>query len=221
MPGTLTDNLHRIQDRIAASLAHSGRPDQSVTLIAVTKSVGIEEIRQLRELGVTHFGENRVQNAGPKISAEHDGVVWHMIGNIQRRKAKDVVRLFDRIDSVDRIELADELAARTLDRETPLPILLEVNVSGEETKHGFAPDQLSAALEQISGYASLRVEGLLTMAPYYNDPEHTRPIFAHLRALADQFDLPRVSMGMSNDYEVAVEEGATEVRIGTALFGDR
>ena len=180
--GFIADNLGRIQDRIAESLAKAGRAAGAVTLVAVTKEVGLAEIETLRDLGVTHFGENRIQTAEPKISAAGEGVVWHMVGNIQRRKAKDVVRLFDRVDAVDRIELADELAARAGGRESALPVLLEVNVSGEPSKHGFVPAELPSVLERVSGLSALRVEGLMTMAPFYDNAERARPLFAALVA---------------------------------------
>ena len=218
MGGSIADNVCRIRDRIAAAMARAGRRGDAPTLVAVTKTVGIAEISALQEVGVTHFGENRIQPAGPKIAAIGTGVTWHMIGTIQRRKAKDVVRLFDCVDAVDRIDLAEELAARAGERTSPLPVLLEVNVSGEASKHGFAPSELASALDRIAALPALRVEGVMTMAPFCDDPEETRPVFAGLKRLADSLGLPRISMGMSNDYEVAIEEGATEVRIGTALF---
>jgi pyridoxal phosphate enzyme (YggS family) len=216
--GSIPENLRRVQDRMAESMARAGRMGEPPTLIAITKSVGVEAIETLRELGLSHFGENRLPAAETKIAAIGGGVTWHMIGTIQRRKAKDVVRLFDRVDAVDRIELAVELAARAGERGRVLPILLEVNVSGEESKHGFSPEALPSALEQIAALHALHVEGLMTMAPLYQDVERTRPVFAALKALADRYALPRISMGMSNDYTVAIEEGSTEVRIGTALF---
>lgn len=218
MGGPIADNLRRIRDRIAGAMARAGRKGPLPTLVAVTKTVGAAEIEQLRELGLTHFGENRLQPAAPKIAALGAGVTWHMIGTIQRRKARDVVRLFDYIDAVDRLELAEELAARAGERAAPLPVLLEVNVSGEASKHGFAPAQLPDALDRIAALPALRIEGLMTMAPLYDDAERTRPVFAELKRLADSLGLPRISMGMSNDYEVAIEEGSTEVRIGSALF---
>jgi hypothetical protein len=144
-----------------------------------------------------------------------------MIGTVQRRKAKDVVRLFDRVDSVDRIELAEELDRRVQRNAEPLPILLEVNVSGEASKHGFAVDALRESLTRVSSLAHVRIEGLMTMAPFYRNPEETRPIFRRLRRLATELNMPVTSMGMSNDFEVAIEEGATEVRIGTILFEQR
>ena len=218
MNSAIADNLRHIQDRIRAAQARARRDAAPVTLIAVTKSVGLAEIQALSELGVEHFAENRVHLAEPKISAFQGRATWHMIGNIQRRKAKDVVRMFQRVDAVDRMELADELARRAEELGVTLPILLEVNVSGEDAKHGMDEDAVDSALRHIARHQSLRVEGVMTMAPFYEEPEGTRPVFRALRALADRFQLPRVSMGMSNDFEVAIEEGATEVRIGTALF---
>lgn len=201
-----------------SALARSGRPAESVTLIAVTKTVGVPEIEELRRLGVLHFGENRVHAVEPKKVALGGGVTWHMIGTIQRRKCKEVLRLFDCVDAVDRIELAEELGIRAGERTSPLPVLIEVNVSGEESKHGFTAEALPQALDRMRSIPTLRVDGLMTMAPFFDNAEQTRPIFAELRALADRFGLKRVSMGMSNDFEIAIEEGSTEVRIGTALF---
>ncbi|NUM53046.1 MAG: YggS family pyridoxal phosphate-dependent enzyme [Candidatus Hydrogenedentes bacterium] len=218
MRGSIADNLRRIQDRITNAMARAGRSGEPPTLVAVTKSVGLSEIGELRRLGVTHFGENRVKPAETKIDGCGPGVSWHMIGTVQRRKAKDVVRIFDFVDAVDRVELAAELAVRAAERRIVLPVLLEVNVSGEESKHGFTPAELSSALDQVRTFDSLKVEGLMTMAPLHDDVERTRPVFAGLCALANRLGLRRVSMGMSNDFEVAIEEGSTEVRIGTALF---
>ncbi len=218
MSPSIPDNFHRVKERIANALARAGRPSGSVTIVAVTKTVGVPEMEELRRLGVTHFGENRVHAVGPKKAALGSGVTWHMIGNIQRRKCKEVVRLFDCVDAVDRIELAEELGTRVGERPSPLPVLIEVNVAREESKHGFTAETMPQALERLQSIDSIRVEGLMTMAPFFDNAEQTRPIFAELRALADRFGLKRVSMGMSNDFEIAIEEGSTEVRIGTALF---
>jgi len=214
----IANNLDRIRERIAAACQRSNRPSESVTLIAVTKSVGLDEVRCLHAQGLRHFGESRIQDAESKVAARLDGAIWHMIGSVQRRKAKDVCRLFDRVDSVDRLELAVELAKRLPPGHEPLPLLLEVNVSGEATKHGFAPQSLGEALHEIEALPNLRIEGLMTMAPLYADAQRTRPVFATLRALAVRYKLSRISMGMSNDFEIAIEEGSTEVRVGSALF---
>ncbi|MDZ4861762.1 MAG: YggS family pyridoxal phosphate-dependent enzyme [Candidatus Hydrogenedentes bacterium] len=218
MHSAIAENLGRIKDRIAGACERTGRSPAEVTLIAITKSVGVEEVQFLQSMGVTHFGENRVRSGESKIASLREGVVWHMIGNIQRRKAKAVCTLFDVIDSVDRVELAVELARHAPGDKQPFPVLLEVNVSGEVSKHGFSQEALLTAIDQINAMSNLKLEGLMTMAPFHDDAENVRPVFAALRELANRYGLPRISMGMSNDFEVAIEEGATEVRIGTALF---
>lgn len=211
----IEENLRRIRERIAAAARRAGRNPESVRLVAVTKSVGLEEVRSLAELGVRDLGESRVEQARPKIEGLKAPAHWHMIGSVQRRKARDVAVLFDCVHSVDRLELAE-----ALDRHAgkPLDVLVEVNVSGEASKHGLVPDEVLAALAAFAKLPNLRVLGLMTMAPLVDDPEEVRPVFVGLRRLAERFGLPELSMGMSNDFEVAVEEGATMVRIGTALF---
>ncbi|MEK7793836.1 MAG: YggS family pyridoxal phosphate-dependent enzyme, partial [Candidatus Hydrogenedentota bacterium] len=169
-------------------------------------------------LGVLHFGENRVEQAGEKPAALGTGVVWHMIGNVQRRKVRDVAQRFDRIDAVDRLELAEAIDTRAAELGKTMPVLIEVNISGESTKYGFAPDELDDAIAKMKSLLHLCVEGLMTMAPLADDIEEARPVFRALKELADRYGLPIRSMGMTNDFEIAIEEGATEVRIGTALF---
>lgn len=216
---TIRENLLRISGRIAQAATRAGRSPDNVQLVAVTKAVGIEEILCLIDLGQTHFGENRLHVAAPKIEAiDSRNLVWHMIGNVQRRKAGDIAALFDAVDAIDRLEVAEALEKRCAERNKPLRVLIEVNVSGEEAKHGFSPDEVPQALERISALEHLTVDGLMTMAPFVADPEETRPVFEGLRQLAKAHGLRELSMGMSNDYEVAIEEGATQVRIGTALF---
>lgn len=212
-------NLDAVRANIAAACGRAGRTPESVTLVAITKYVGIEEIAVLRDLGLTDFGENRVHTAQPKIEALGRAVTWRMIGNVQRRKAKDVAALFDWVDAVDRIDLALELDKRSaaMGRD-PLPVLLEINVSGEESKHGFSLEALPEALEQTAALKAIDVRGLMTMAPAFDDPEQTRPIFRKLREAADAYNLPVRSMGMSLDYPIAIEEGATHIRVGSALF---
>ena len=211
-------NLARVRGRIAAAAERVGRNPAAVRLVAVTKSVGLKEIHSLIDLGVVHLGENRVETAVEKIAAEKDRAVWHMIGKLQRRKAGDAVQLFDRIDAVDRVKLAETLDRRCAEAGKVLPVLLEVNVSGEEQKHGVPLADAHSAVEAVRGMAHLKLEGVMTMAPFVEDAELTRPVFARLKKFADEMELPVVSMGMTNDFEVAVEEGATEVRIGSALF---
>ena len=218
MRNKISENIHSIEGRIARAAERAGRAPGGIKLIPVTKSVGEEEARILVELGYTALGENRVETARPKIEALGPDVRWHMIGHIQRRKAREVVALFDRVDSVDRLDLAAELEKRCGAAGKTLEVLLQVNVSGEESKGGFTGESVQDALEKINGMPHLRVMGLMTMAPIVDDPEEARPVFARLRELAETLGLKELSMGMTNDFEVAVEEGATEVRIGTAIF---
>lgn len=211
-------NLNRIRERMAAAAHRAGRNPESVRLVAVTKSVGIEEIRTLADLGVTDFGENRTDVARAKMQAVDRPVRWHMIGSVQRRKARDVAALFDYVHSVDRLELGEALERAAAERGRALDALVEINVSGEESKHGLPPESVAGALEALARLPHLRIRGLMTMAPLVEDPEAARPVFRSLRRIADEAGLTELSMGMSNDYEVAVEEGSTWVRIGTALF---
>jgi pyridoxal phosphate enzyme (YggS family) len=215
---TIRANLARIDARIAAAAARAGRVPGDVLLIPVTKTVGVRECRILQDLGYTHLGENRVELAAEKITVLGGGVTWHMIGHVQRRKAREVTQLFGRVDSVDRIELAESIEARSAALGKKMPVLLEVNVSGEDSKGGFMPEQVAQAVETVRAMPHLLLEGLMTMAPLVDDPEEVRPVFRGLRELAEKHGLKALSMGMSNDYEVAIEEGATEVRIGTAIF---
>lgn len=210
-------NLEDVQQRIQRAAERGRRLPESIQLIAVTKSVGLEEALILRDLGVTDFGENRVEQALPKVQFMRD-VQWHMIGSVQRRKAHDIVAHFDCVDSVDRLELAETLQHRCEELDKRLPVLLEVNVSGEASKHGFIPARLEEILTLMKRFERLDVRGFMTMAPFVEDAETIRPVFSQLRLLAEHFGLSELSMGMSNDYEVAIEEGATQVRVGSALF---
>lgn len=218
MRNKIRENIQSIEGRIARAAERAGRAPGDIKLIPVTKSVGEEEARILVELGCSELGENRVETARPKIEALGPDVRWHMIGHIQRRKAREVVALFDRVDSVDRLDLAAELEKRCEAGGKTLDVLLQVNVAREESKGGFTLESVQDALEKIKDMPHLRVMGLMTMAPIVDDPEEARPVFARLRQLAEALGLKELSMGMTNDFEVAVEEGATEVRIGTAIF---
>ena len=211
-------NLAQIQLRIAEAAKRVGRPPEGVQLIAVTKAVGLAETQVLVDLGVAHLAENRPEIAEAKIAALGHSVCWHMIGNVQRRKIQSIATQFDTVDAVDRLEVAEALDKKCAELGRQLSILIEVNVSGEHSKHGFAPATLDDVLARISLFHHLRVDGLLTMAPLVAHPEEARPIFATLRKLGAFYGLRELSMGMSNDFEVAVEEGATQVRIGSALF---
>jgi pyridoxal phosphate enzyme (YggS family) len=214
-------NLGRVQEAIARACERAGRSPDHVLLIAVSKTMDVERVRLAIEAGVAALGENRVQEAKEKIAALGHPVPWHLIGSLQTNKARDAARLFDWIHSVDRVELARELSRRAHSAERGLNVLLQVNLGDEPQKGGVAPAELKHLCETVSGLPGLRVRGLMAIPPAAADPEHTRPHFRRLRELRDELGLEHCSMGMSADYEVAVEEGATMVRVGTAIFGER
>ncbi len=229
----LRANVARVQARIAAAAARAGRNPADVTLVAVSKTQPVEVILAAYAAGLRLFGENRVEEAGPKAAevqarlAPAPPPVWHMIGHVQSRKAADVLPWAALVHSVDSVKLATRLAC-SVGEGVELPVLLEVNVAGEASKYGFHPAELPAAVEAIAALPGLRIEGLMTMAPLVTDPELARPTFrslAQLRAeLAQRYPAivwRHLSMGMTDDFEVAIEEGATLVRIGRALFGER
>ena len=218
MISTIKHNVNSVQSKIDTALQRADRPLGDATLIPVTKMVECEEIQVLYDLGFRHLGENRPHIAAPKIDAMPSDIHWHMIGSIQRRKAKDVVQMFDRIDAVDRLELATELEKRCAEISKNLEILLQVNVSGEDSKHGFTPKVLSDTLNTVQSFEHLHVGGLMTMAPAEASEDQIRGYFRELKHLADDNGLSVLSMGMTNDFEIAIEEGATEIRIGTALY---
>jgi hypothetical protein len=218
MQQKIARNLSDILQRMAAAAERGGRAPEDVRLLPVTKTVGVVEVRILHELGIPAFGENRVETARAKIESLAGAVRWHMIGSIQRRKVKDVVALFDCAEAVDRLELAETLQRRCEEQDKRLPILLEVNVSGESAKHGFAPSEVAESLRQIRAFDRLTVEGLMTMAPFDAPEPVLRSTFRGLRELAETLGLRELSMGMTDDFEIAIEEGATQVRIGRALF---
>ncbi len=233
MPDSLQDNLTRVQDRIASAAARAGRDAADITLVAVSKLHPLEALLAAYELGVRHFGENRVEEASVKLPAFRQSVSdaavrFHMIGHLQSRKASAAAALFDCMHSVDSVKVAQRLSHFA---SKPLPILLEVNVSGEESKYGFSGarrDELFSAVEAIIQLPNLQLDGLMTMAPIVENAEQARPVFRALRELRDELaacypdlKLPHLSMGMTDDFEVAIEEGATLVRIGRAIFGER
>ncbi len=216
---SIAENLARVREQIDRACRRAGRLPEEITLVAVAKGVGPEMISQAHSLGMRHFGENRVQEAQGKISGlKHLDITWHMVGHLQTNKGKLALELFQAIDSVDSLPLALALSRKAL---APLPILLEVNVSGEATKFGFPSEALPLALEEIARLPNLEVRGLMTVAPLVKDPQEVRPIFSRLRGLAQALGLKELSMGMSDDFEVAIEEGATQVRLGRAIFGPR
>ncbi len=214
-------NIREVQERIARACERSHKLPSEITLVAVTKGVEAQAIRVAFDCGIRDFGENRVQEAEDKIgqlAGLKPDVIWHMVGHLQSNKAKRAVDLFDIIHSVDSIKLAEILSRRV---EKSLPVLLEVNVSGEATKGGFSVGETAMAVEEIRRLPNLKVMGLMTIAPLVADLEEVRPVFRKLRELRDFLGLEHLSMGMTDDFEVAVEEGATMLRIGRAIFGER
>lgn len=218
LPDRIARNLAGIRRRMAEAAARAGRNAASVRLIAVTKSVGLAEIQALHEAGVTEMGENRVEVAVPKIAAGLKGLVWHMIGPLQTRKASEVVAAFSHFDAIDRIRAAEALQSRCEEQDRTMRVLVEVNVSGEASKHGFEPDDLPRVLADLRSFDRLQLDGLMTMAPYGAEDPFLRKCFRTLKHLADTQGLAELSMGMTDDFEIAIEEGATQVRVGRALF---
>ena len=213
-------NLERVRRRIADAAERAGRRADDVLLIGVSKTVDVDRIRLAVEAGVPALGENRVQEAKGKVAALGHPVPWHLIGHLQTNKAKDAVQLFDVIHSLDRLELATECDRRARAAGKVVDVLVEVNVGGEEAKSGVAPDAVADLLDQVAKLPNLRVRGLMTIPPI-GEPEATRGWFRTLRKLGERHGLPELSMGMSADFEAAIEEGATMVRVGTAIFGAR
>ena len=217
----LAANIERVRDRIAAASRRAGREAGNVLLLGVTKTVAPEMVDAAAAAGLTVFGENKVQEAQAKIPAVTGRARWHFIGHLQTNKARAAVALFDLIQSVDSCKLAGELDKWAAHAGKTQPILLEINIAGEASKHGLRPEDGPAALAEINRLTHLEVRGLMAIPPATADPDQTRQYFRRLRHLRDQLGLPELSMGMSHDFELAVEEGATIVRIGTAIFGDR
>ncbi len=223
---TLADRADRVRERIAAAALRAGRDPADVTLIAVTKTHPVETVREALAAGLTDLGENRVQELVAKADAV-PGARWHLIGSLQRNKARDAARLAALVHTVDDVSLADALDRKATEAGRVLPVLVQVNVSGEASKHGVAPDAAHDLMDAVAGHTHLRLDGVMGMAAFAETPDKTervaRPAFRRLHALADAYARPLtvVSMGMSGDFEIAVEEGATHVRVGTALFGTR
>ena len=220
--------LTDVRARITAACGRAGRDPSGVEIIAVTKTHGTEVVKEAWDAGLRIVGENKVQEAAWKKPASVTGPMWHLIGHLQSNKVRKALELFDFFHSVDTVQLADRMNAIAEDMGASPHILLEVNVSGEKSKSGMKPEEVRDALTHIAqNCPRITVEGLMTMAPFSEDPEDARPYFRRLCELRDAAErelgigLPRLSMGMSGDYEVAVEEGATWVRLGTVLFGER
>lgn len=214
-------NLARVQERIRRAAARAGRAPEEVLLVGVSKFVDPERIRAAVAAGLPALGENRVQEAKGKIEVLGRPVPWHFVGRLQTNKARDALLLFDLIQSVDRPELAQELHRRSVAAGRVVDVLVQVNLAGEATKGGFTPAELKRVLEALAGLPGLRLQGLMTIPPPVTDAEQSRGWFRQLAELRDEAGLEHLSMGMSDDFEIAVEEGATIVRIGTAIFGPR
>jgi len=223
----LAANIASVQQRIVAACERAGREPNSVALLAVSKNHPPEMVSEAAMLGLTLFGENKVQEAKAKIPLCPGRLRWHMLGHLQTNKCRDAIELFEMIQSVDSIHLAEEINKRAEQASKTMPILLEVNAGGEASKFGYRPEQLLADLPRINELGRLQVHGLMTVPPWAPNPEKVRPVFRQLRELKAKCEeilgapLQQLSMGMSGDFEVAIEEGATIVRIGTALFGER
>jgi pyridoxal phosphate enzyme (YggS family) len=222
-------NLEELKRRLEDAARTAGRDPVDIRLVAVTKTVGLEGLKEAVAAGQTLFGENYVQEARGKIASLGPGLTWHFIGHLQSNKAKAAVELFDLIHAVDRASLAQALEQAAARRDKIQNILLQVNLAGEASKSGTAPENAQDLLSEISKMPHLRVLGLMTMPPWFDDPARVRPYFRALRELRDRLrglqlvegSLSELSMGMTGDFEVAVAEGATLVRIGTAIFGQR
>jgi len=229
----IQSRLKVLYERIAVAAARAGRDPNSVTVVAVSKTVPVEAIEEAIRLGIKHVGENRVQEASAKFEKIGRKVTWHMVGHLQTNKVKRALDIFDVIQSVDSVKLAETISERALEAVSgahkTVDVLLEVNTSGEASKFGFKPEELRFGVEQIHALEGLRVRGLMTVGPLVERPEEARKAFVLLRNLSEdvlRMELPAVemnvlSMGMSGDFEVAIEEGATLIRVGTAIFGPR
>jgi pyridoxal phosphate enzyme (YggS family) len=227
---SVAENVERVRERIHRACQRSGRAFEDLRLIAVSKTMPAESIRQAYAAGLREFGENRVQEAAAKRQELEDlDAVWHLIGHLQANKAKQACRLFDWIQSVDSLHIAERIGRSAAEFGRKLPVLIEVHLGEEASKFGVEEDDLVRMSEGIAALPSLELRGLMTLPPFFDDPQDVRPFFRHLRELAERIEarnLPGVSMrelsmGMSHDFEIAIEEGATIVRVGTAIFGER
>ncbi|WIM39020.1 YggS family pyridoxal phosphate-dependent enzyme [Paenibacillus sp. PK4536] len=223
----LQDRIEHVEQRIEEVCKRSGRKREEIQLVAVTKYVSVAKTSQVLDAGLLHLGENRWQNAEDKWNQLHERGVWHFIGHLQTNKVKDVIGKFEYIHSLDRLSLAKEIQKKASSMDIRVKVLVQVNISGEESKYGLPPEQVDSFFEQISAFSNLEVVGLMTMAPEVDHAEMTRPVFRGLRELRDDINnrgltknpLTHLSMGMSGDFEIAIEEGATFVRLGSILVG--
>lgn len=238
---SIADNLKEVHEKIASACAKANRSADDVTLVAISKKMPVADILEAIEAGQQHFGENRVEESMEKIPEINNQLsvplTWHMVGHIQSRKAKEIVTLFDMIQSLDSVKLAQKLSRLGAEHDQNINVLLEVNVSGEEAKDGFngynwrsdgqIKDRLWKEFHDIVTLPNITICGLMTMAPFVDNMELIRPVFAELFALREELSnsfglaMPELSMGMTNDFQIAIEEGATLIRVGRAIFGER
>ena len=226
----ITDNIDHVEKKIAEACERAGRPRESVQLIAVSKTKPVPDLMEALNYGHNVFGENKVQEIRDKVEAMGtEGIHWHMIGHLQANKVKYLIGVVDLIHSVDNDKLAAEIEKQAAKHDVVMDVLCEVNMAGEETKFGLKPEETMDFVKRISELPHLKVRGLMTIAPYTEDPEYNRVYFKGLKELKDRInaehipgvDMDTLSMGMTGDYEVAIEEGATLVRVGTGIFGER
>ena len=225
----LKENLQKVESKISASCDRSGRRREDVTLIAVSKTKPVETLKEAYDMGIRVFGENKVQELIDKYEALPKDIHWHMIGHLQRNKVKYIIDKVDLIHSVDSVRLAETIDKEAKKHNLTANILIEVNVAKEDTKFGVLPEQLDILIDEISHFSNIRVLGLMTIAPFVENAEENRAIFSCLHKLSvdiaskniDNVNVGLLSMGMTNDYEVAIEEGATMIRVGTGIFGER
>jgi pyridoxal phosphate enzyme (YggS family) len=220
LEGILRQRLAAVEERITAACRRAGRRRDEVTLIAVTKTVSLEVAALLPNLGILDLGENRPQELWRKAAALPSSVRWHLIGHLQRNKVERTLPLVQWVHSADSERLLRAIDDDLLRRSATLDVLLEVNASGEASKHGFSPPDLLALRPLLASLQHVRIRGLMTMAAHEDNPECCRPTFTKLRTLRDELGLQQLSMGMSNDFEIAIEEGATMIRLGSVLFED-
>jgi PLP dependent protein len=225
----IAQNIQIIKDKIAAVSDSCGRSAGEITLLAITKTFPVDKINQAAEAGLRRFGENRIQEAEQKIPLMDPGSEWHLVGHLQTNKARRAAELFNVIQSIDSIKIASRLNQACLEIDKTLSILLQVDLAGEETKYGAPPSEIPGIIEACREFTALRIDGLMTVPPYFPNPEQARPYFSRLRELGERLEMEHsgclgrrhLSMGMSHDFEEAIREGATILRIGTAIFGIR
>lgn len=223
---SIAENVRGVEERMSWAAASAGRRIEDVRLIAITKTVNIEHVREAVAAGVKVLGENYVQEARDKIQVIGHSVEWHMTGHLQKNKAREAANLFDMVQAIDSLELAQELDKRAGNAAKVMSGLIEINIAGEGSKSGIREDKLMTLLNGVKDLNNLSIKGLMAIPPYFENPEEARPYFRKLRELRDKacdsgFQVKELSMGMSHDFEIAIEEGATMVRVGTAIFGKR